>query len=92
MAIRALAPWHDGPRVHILSNVDSTKTVDVRTSLDLARSWEARRHSLLRKLGKHPNDTRLGLAISLEEDDAQQYMVAAIVHPDQVVDWGILEA
>lgn len=34
MAVRALAPWHDGPRVHFVSNVDGADIADVLRGLD----------------------------------------------------------
>ena len=34
MAVRALAPWHDGPRVHFVSNVDGADIADVLKPLD----------------------------------------------------------
>lgn len=38
MATRALAPWHDGPRVHFVSNVDGTHLADTAKPLDPART------------------------------------------------------
>ncbi|MTH78678.1 glucose-6-phosphate isomerase [Paracoccus aestuariivivens] len=34
MATRALAPWHDGPRVHFVSNVDGADIADTLKNLD----------------------------------------------------------
>lgn len=34
MATRALAPWHDGPRVHFVSNVDGADIADALKGLD----------------------------------------------------------
>lgn len=34
MATRALAPWHDGPRVHFVSNVDGADIADTLKGLD----------------------------------------------------------
>lgn len=36
MATRALAPWHDGPRVHYVSNVDGADIADTLRGLDPA--------------------------------------------------------
>nr|WP_010395760.1 glucose-6-phosphate isomerase [Paracoccus sp. TRP] len=36
MAVRALAPWHDGPRVHFVSNVDGADIADTLKGLDPA--------------------------------------------------------
>ncbi len=38
MATRALAPWHDGPRVHFVSNVDGAHLADTVAVLDAART------------------------------------------------------
>ena len=36
MATRALSPWHDGPRVHFVSNVDGADIADALAGLDPA--------------------------------------------------------
>ena len=38
MAVQALAPWHDGPRVHFVSNVDGAHLADAVRALDPART------------------------------------------------------
>ena len=38
MAVRALAPWHDGPRLHFVSNVDGADIRDTLATLDPART------------------------------------------------------
>lgn len=38
MAVAALAPYHDGPRVHFVSNVDGAHLADVLRGLDPART------------------------------------------------------
>jgi glucose-6-phosphate isomerase len=38
MAVRALSPWCDGPRVHFVSNVDGTHLADTLRGLDPART------------------------------------------------------
>jgi glucose-6-phosphate isomerase len=38
MAARALAPWHDGPRLHFVSNVDGAHLTDTIRPLDPARA------------------------------------------------------
>ena len=38
MAVQALAPWHDGPRVHFVSNVDGAHLADTLKHLDPART------------------------------------------------------
>jgi glucose-6-phosphate isomerase len=38
MAARALAPWHDGPRLHFVSNVDGAHLADTVAPLDAART------------------------------------------------------
>ncbi len=38
MATRALAPWHDGPRLHYLANVDGADLTDTIRGLDPART------------------------------------------------------
>ena len=38
MATRALAPWHDGPRCHFVSNVDGADIADTLAGLDPART------------------------------------------------------
>ncbi len=38
MATRALAPYHDGPRIHFVSNVDGAHTADTLVRLDPART------------------------------------------------------
>ncbi len=38
MAVRALAPWHDGPRCHFVSNVDGADITDCLRGLDPTRT------------------------------------------------------
>jgi len=38
MAVRALAPYHDGPRCHFVSNVDAANIADTLAGLDPART------------------------------------------------------
>ena len=38
MAVQALRPWHDGPRVHFVSNIDGTSLADTLCDLDPART------------------------------------------------------
>jgi glucose-6-phosphate isomerase len=38
MATRALTPWHDGPRLHFVSNVDGAHLADTLRDLDPART------------------------------------------------------
>jgi glucose-6-phosphate isomerase len=38
MAVPALAPWHDGPRTHFLSNIDGAQAHDILRGLDPART------------------------------------------------------
>jgi len=38
MAVRALAPYHDGPRCHFVSNVDAADIADTLAGLDPART------------------------------------------------------
>ncbi|PZO65495.1 MAG: glucose-6-phosphate isomerase [Paracoccus denitrificans] len=38
MVVKALAPWHDGPRVHFVSNVDGADVHDTLLGLDPART------------------------------------------------------
>lgn len=38
MAVRALVPWHDGPRVHFVANVDGTALMDTLRELEPART------------------------------------------------------
>ncbi len=38
MAVRALAPWHDGPRVHFLANIDGAASHDLLKGLDPRRT------------------------------------------------------
>jgi len=38
MATRALSPYHDGPRVQFISNVDGAQLTDVLSRVDLART------------------------------------------------------
>ena len=38
MAAQALAPWHDGPRLHFVSNVDGADLRDTLSKLDPART------------------------------------------------------
>ncbi len=38
MATRALRPWHDGPRLHYVSNVDGADIADTLATLDPART------------------------------------------------------
>ncbi|UXU73941.1 MULTISPECIES: glucose-6-phosphate isomerase [unclassified Paracoccus (in: a-proteobacteria)] len=38
MATRALTPWHDGPRVHFVSNVDGADIADTLRGLDPGRT------------------------------------------------------
>ncbi len=94
MAIRALAPRHDGPRIHILSNIDSAEAVDVLTGLDPARTLAV----VISKTFTTPETlanahaTRAWLTKSLGEDGARRQMVAATAYPDRAAGWGIQES
>jgi len=39
MAVRALAPYHDGPRMHFVSNVDGAHIADTLRDLDPKTTW-----------------------------------------------------
>lgn len=41
MATRALAPWHDGPRVHFVSNVDGADIADTLKGWTRRPRWSS---------------------------------------------------
>ena len=90
MATRALAHWHDGPRIHTLSNINGAKAADVLTALNPARtlvivvSESFTTHETL----TNTRTAHAWLAKHLDESSAWQQMVAASALPNVIAGWG----
>lgn len=89
MATRALAPWHDGPRVHYVSNVDGADIADTLKGLDPATT-----------LVIVASKTFTTIETMTNADTARAWMAKSVAHPTaqfaalssaqgKTADWGI---
>lgn len=90
MAVRALAPWHDGPGVHFVANVDGTALADTVRDLDPARTLIVIASKSFGTLETMINarSARTWLQDSLG-DAVGQHMAAVSTNLDAVSEFGI---
>ncbi|MFN3938222.1 MAG: hypothetical protein ACK4KW_11665, partial [Gemmobacter sp.] len=90
MACLALAPWHDGPRTHFLSNVDGAHAADLLRPLDPARTLVVVASKTFTTVETMTNaaTVRDWLAAGGVATPAAQ-MVAVSSAADRAADWGI---
>jgi glucose-6-phosphate isomerase len=93
MATLALAPFHDGPRVHYLSNVDGAQATDILRGLDPARTLVVIVSKTFTTVETMTNaaTVRDWMAAGGVGDPAAQ-MVAVTSAAGRAADWGIPEA
>ena len=92
MAVRALTPWHDGPRVHFVSNVDGAALTDVIRGLDPAQTLiivASKSFSTLETM-MNARSARVWLESALG-DAAGNHMVALSSNKTAVSEFGISE-
>jgi glucose-6-phosphate isomerase len=92
MAAGALAPYHDGPRCHFVSNVDGAQVADTLAPLDPETTLLIVASKTFTTIETMTNaeTARRWMAAKVREPAAQ--MVALSSAADRTADWGILEA
>lgn len=93
MAVRALAPDHDGPRLHFVSNVDGAHLTDVLRFLDPSRTLvvvASKTFTTLETM-RNAESARTWLAASLGEA-AGRHMAAASTNLEGTAAFGIDES
>lgn len=91
MATLALAPWHDGPRVHFVSNVDGADIADTLKGLDPATTLVIVASKTFTTIETMTNaKTALDWMAATVADPATQF-VALSSATDRTGEWGIDE-
>ncbi|MEE8454284.1 MAG: glucose-6-phosphate isomerase, partial [Limibaculum sp.] len=92
MATQALAPWHDGPRVHFVSNVDGADLADTLKPLDPARTLVivASKSFTTQETMTNAGSARAWLADTLGEE-AGRHLAAVSTNLAATRDFGIDE-
>ncbi|MGD1888656.1 MAG: glucose-6-phosphate isomerase [Cohaesibacteraceae bacterium] len=91
MAVRALAPFCDGPRLHFISNVDGAHAVDVLSSLDPERTLvliASKTFTTLETL-TNANTAKAWLAQGVEEKKLSAHLAALSTNADATAAFGI---
>jgi glucose-6-phosphate isomerase len=91
MAVRALAPFCDGPSMHFLSNVDGAHAIDVLDGLDPRRTLvlvASKTFTTLETL-TNAQTARAWLAETLGEDQVGQHLAALSTNADATAAFGI---
>jgi glucose-6-phosphate isomerase len=91
MATAALAPFHDGPRIHYVSNVDGAHLADTITTLSAARTLfvvSSKSFTTLETLTNAASAHRW-IASRLGEDAVGAHFAAATAAPDKAKAFGI---
>ena len=92
MATLALAPYHDGPRAHFVSNVDGAHIADTLKHLDAATTLV---HHRVQDLHHHRDDDQrrdrpqMGAPRRLGEDAVRHHFAAVSTALDKVAAFGI---
>ncbi len=91
MATLALAPYHDGPKVHYVSNVDGAHIHDVLKPLDPATTLVVIASKTFTTIETMTNaeTARAWLARAVGEDVASKHFVALSSATDRTTAWGI---
>lgn len=89
MAVRALAPWHDGPRCHFVSNVDGADISDTLQGLDPATTLVivASKSFTTQETMTNAQTARDWMAAVLDDPAAQ--FVALSTAEDKTAEFGI---
>ncbi len=92
MATQALAPWHDGPRVHYVSNVDGAHIADTLRHLNPETTWVIVASKTFTTIETMTNarTARDWMAQSVADPAAQ--FAAVSTARDKTADFGIAEA
>lgn len=93
MAVRALAPFCDGPKVHFLSNVDGAHAVDVLAALDPTRTLvlvASKTFTTIETL-TNAQTVRAWLAQTLGEDHVGKHLAALSTNAEATAAFGIQE-
>ena len=91
MAVRALAPFCDGPTIHFVSNVDGAHAVDVLKGLDPQRTLvlvASKTFTTLETL-TNAHTVRAWLASGVGEANVTQHLAALSTNKDATADFGI---
>jgi glucose-6-phosphate isomerase len=91
MATKALRPYHTGPRLHFISNVDSAHISDTLTELDPARTLfivASKTFSTVETM-TNAGTARRWIAASLGDAAVPHHFVAVSTALDKVKDFGI---
>jgi glucose-6-phosphate isomerase len=91
MATAALVPFHDGPRIHFVSNVDGAHLADTLASMDPARTLfvvSSKTFTTLETL-TNANSARRWIAGALGEGAVGAHFAAISAAPDKVAAFGI---
>ena len=93
MALRAFAPWHDGPAVHALSNVDGGAVADTLARLIPNRTLVIVASKTFTTLETLTNAAtiRSWLSDAVGETNVPMHFVATTAAPDRARAWGVGE-
>ncbi|HHH89687.1 MAG TPA: glucose-6-phosphate isomerase [Aliiroseovarius sp.] len=91
MATRALAPYHDGPRLHFVANVDSAAFTDATRTLSPARTLVivASKTFTTQETMTNARTAFDWLAAAVGDDRAGEHLVALSSAADKAALWGI---
>ena len=91
MAVGALAPYHDGPRVHFVSNVDGAHLTDTLKSLDPETTLflVASKTFTTQETMTNANSARAWILGHLGEQAVGDHFAAISTNLDEVSDFGI---
>ena len=91
MAVGALAPYHDGPRVHFVSNVDGAHLTDTLKSLDPETTLflVASKTFTTQETMTNANSARAWILGHLGEEAVGDHFAAISTNLDAVADFGI---
>ncbi|MCB1425279.1 MAG: glucose-6-phosphate isomerase [Brucellaceae bacterium] len=94
MVTRALAPWHDGPRLHYVSNVDGAHLADTLKGLDPATTLFIVASKTFTTVETMTNaaSARVWIAAALGESAVGRHFAAVSTALDKVAAFGIDEA
>ncbi len=91
MAVRALSPYHDGPRVHFVSNVDGAHISDTLAGLNPAETLVIVASKTFTTIETMTNaaTARAWIAGQVGEDAAGLHFVALSSNDEKTSEWGI---
>ena len=92
MAVRALAPYADGPRVHFIANVDGSDFIDTTRSLDPARTLVIVQSKTFTTIETMTNaaTARGWLVAALGEAGASAHLAAVSTNLEATAQFGIV--